>query len=58
MEQLGRFHFLDLNGKDVAQDRKGTEEKDIPAREQARDPGGKRKRHPSGSSVRMHPDKI
>lgn len=27
MEQLGRFHFLDLNGKDVAQDRKGTEEK-------------------------------
>lgn len=27
MEQLERFHFLDLNGKDVAQDRKGTEEK-------------------------------
>lgn len=26
-EQLKRFHFLDLNGKDVAQDRKGTEEK-------------------------------
>lgn len=26
-EQLRRFHFLDLNGKDVAQDQEGTEEK-------------------------------
>lgn len=26
-KQLRRFHFLDLNGKDIAQDRKGTEAK-------------------------------
>ena len=57
-EQLRRFDFLDLNGKDVAADREKSLETYGRTGRPAGDSDGQRKRHPSGSSVRLYPYQV
>ena len=52
-EQLRRFDFLDLNGKDIAQ-----QEEDRSPGGGAGHPHGGRQRHPPGSAVRLYPNRI
>ncbi len=56
-EQLARFDFFDLNGKDVAEHRMRTERLTYHLGELHANGGG-RQRHPSGRTVRLHPHQI